>query len=277
MTTGLVWDERFFWYDFGDYRSLLGGHPWLQPGSFAETAESKRRILNLLHASGMMDALAMLSARRSRRAGALLLPHRGLRPAREVPERRGWRHRQQRGPGPRGRLRARRAGRRRHPDRHRCRAARHARQCLCAGAPARSPRRARPGRRTLHLRQRGGRHEARDARAWPLPGGDRGLGCPPRQRHRIGVLRRSLGAHDLHPPGPHDSRPRRSWRQRARPRRGLQHQHPAAAGRGHRRLPRGDRPRGGTRPAPLPSRADPGRERGGRRFQRSHRAHAAAR
>ncbi len=34
MTTGLVWDERFFWYDFGDYRSLLGGHPWLQPGSF---------------------------------------------------------------------------------------------------------------------------------------------------------------------------------------------------------------------------------------------------
>ena len=62
MTTGLVWDERFFWYDFGDYRSLLGGHPWLQPGSFAETAESKRRILNLLHASGLMDALTTLAS-----------------------------------------------------------------------------------------------------------------------------------------------------------------------------------------------------------------------
>ena len=61
MTTGLVWDERFFWYDFGDYRSLLGGHPWLQPGSFAETSESKRRILNLLHASGLMDALTTLA------------------------------------------------------------------------------------------------------------------------------------------------------------------------------------------------------------------------
>ena len=31
MTTALLWDERFFWYDFGDYRSLMG-HPLLQPG-----------------------------------------------------------------------------------------------------------------------------------------------------------------------------------------------------------------------------------------------------
>jgi hypothetical protein len=60
MTTALVWDERYFWYDFGDYRSLMGGNPWLQPGSFAETPESKRRILGLLHASGLIERMATL-------------------------------------------------------------------------------------------------------------------------------------------------------------------------------------------------------------------------
>ncbi len=60
MATALVWDERCFWYEFGDYRSLLGNHAWLQPGSFAETAESKRRILNLLHASGLIDHMLTL-------------------------------------------------------------------------------------------------------------------------------------------------------------------------------------------------------------------------
>ena len=59
MTTALLHDERFFWYDFGDYRSLMG-HPLLQPGSFAETAESKRRVLGLVHASGLIDELLPL-------------------------------------------------------------------------------------------------------------------------------------------------------------------------------------------------------------------------
>ena len=58
--TALVTDERYFWYEFGDYRSLMGGHAYLQPGSFAETAESKRRILNLLHASGLIESLTIL-------------------------------------------------------------------------------------------------------------------------------------------------------------------------------------------------------------------------
>jgi len=60
MTTALVWDERYFWYEFGDCRNLLGDHAWLQPGSYIETPESKRRILNLLHASGLIDHLATL-------------------------------------------------------------------------------------------------------------------------------------------------------------------------------------------------------------------------
>lgn len=63
MRTGLVWDERFFWYEFGDYRSLLGHCPWLQPGSFAETPDSKRRILGLLHTSGLVEQLQQLKPR----------------------------------------------------------------------------------------------------------------------------------------------------------------------------------------------------------------------
>ncbi len=60
MTTGLVWDERYFWYDFGDSRSLFGAHPHIQPGSHIETPESKRRILNLLAASGLLAQMREL-------------------------------------------------------------------------------------------------------------------------------------------------------------------------------------------------------------------------
>ena len=60
MTTGLVWDERYFWYDFGDSRSLFGGHRYIQPGVHMETPESKRRILNLLAASGLLAQMQEL-------------------------------------------------------------------------------------------------------------------------------------------------------------------------------------------------------------------------
>ena len=60
--TALCADERCFWYDFGDYRSLMGHPPLMQPGTHAETAESKRRILGLVHASGLADSLLALGA-----------------------------------------------------------------------------------------------------------------------------------------------------------------------------------------------------------------------
>ncbi len=60
MATGLVLDERYFWYDFGDYRTLMGSPPFLQPGSYAETAESKRRIVGLLQATGLMERLTVI-------------------------------------------------------------------------------------------------------------------------------------------------------------------------------------------------------------------------
>ena len=59
MATGLLLDARHFWYQFGDYRSLLGS-AFLQPGSYAETQESKRRILGLLHTSGLIDHMTAL-------------------------------------------------------------------------------------------------------------------------------------------------------------------------------------------------------------------------
>ena len=54
MSTALIWDERFFWHEFGDYRSLLGDHAWLQPGSFAETAEN-----NVICGPGSRSGVAM--------------------------------------------------------------------------------------------------------------------------------------------------------------------------------------------------------------------------
>lgn len=33
MKTGLVWDERYMWYDFGSYAQLFGGARYIQPGT----------------------------------------------------------------------------------------------------------------------------------------------------------------------------------------------------------------------------------------------------
>lgn len=60
--TGLVWDERFMWFDFGSYTDVFGHSPWLQPGTLAETPESKRRILNLLEATGLLEQLHRIPA-----------------------------------------------------------------------------------------------------------------------------------------------------------------------------------------------------------------------
>lgn len=54
MATGIVWDERYMWYDFGSYAGVFSnGSGYVQPGTPVETPESKRRILNLLDAGGL--------------------------------------------------------------------------------------------------------------------------------------------------------------------------------------------------------------------------------
>lgn len=55
MTTGLVWDEQYFWFDAG----MVTG-PFIEPHLAADTPESKRRIKNLLDASGMIDYLTSI-------------------------------------------------------------------------------------------------------------------------------------------------------------------------------------------------------------------------
>lgn len=57
MKTGFVWDERFMWYEFGSCADVLPAGEFIQPGTLIETPESKRRILNLLSALGLLNQL----------------------------------------------------------------------------------------------------------------------------------------------------------------------------------------------------------------------------
>lgn len=60
MKTGLVWDERFMWYDFGSYTRLFNTSPYIQPGTAVESPESKRRIVNLLAVAGLLSKLDII-------------------------------------------------------------------------------------------------------------------------------------------------------------------------------------------------------------------------
>lgn len=60
MTTGIVWDERYMWYDFGSYAGVFSGSKYIQPGTLLENPESKRRILGLLAATGLLERLQMI-------------------------------------------------------------------------------------------------------------------------------------------------------------------------------------------------------------------------
>ena len=57
MTTGLVWHEKFAWYDFGSSAHALSDNEFIQPGTVVESPESKRRIVNLLDALGLLEQL----------------------------------------------------------------------------------------------------------------------------------------------------------------------------------------------------------------------------
>jgi acetoin utilization deacetylase AcuC-like enzyme len=59
MATGLLWDERFAWYD----RGSVGRGPFYAPLPAFDTPESKERIRELLIASGLADALVTLTPR----------------------------------------------------------------------------------------------------------------------------------------------------------------------------------------------------------------------
>ncbi len=59
MSTALVWDERFAWHDAGRASS----HPWVEPYPALDRPESKRRLRNLVEASGLLRELLQVPAR----------------------------------------------------------------------------------------------------------------------------------------------------------------------------------------------------------------------
>lgn len=61
MRTGLVWDEMTMWHDSGN--RFGPRNPWIEPVPALESVASKRRIKNLLDASGMTALLHPVSPR----------------------------------------------------------------------------------------------------------------------------------------------------------------------------------------------------------------------
>lgn len=57
MGTGFVWHERYFWFDTG---GVLPALPGCEPYPHWDTPNSRRRIKNLLDASGLIDSLQVL-------------------------------------------------------------------------------------------------------------------------------------------------------------------------------------------------------------------------
>jgi acetoin utilization deacetylase AcuC-like enzyme len=61
--TGLVWHEQMMWHDTGSGASELPSGGWLEPGEHSESPATKRRLKNLLDATGLTDRLVVLSPR----------------------------------------------------------------------------------------------------------------------------------------------------------------------------------------------------------------------
>ena len=71
--TGLVWHERMMWHDTGSGASELPAGGWLEPGEHSESPATKRRLKNLLDATGLTERLVVLSPRHA--TVAELAPH----------------------------------------------------------------------------------------------------------------------------------------------------------------------------------------------------------
>ena len=61
--TALVWHERMMWHDTGSGASELPAGGWLEPGEHSENPATKRRLKNLLDATGLSEQLLLLTPR----------------------------------------------------------------------------------------------------------------------------------------------------------------------------------------------------------------------
>lgn len=63
MTTGILWDERYMWWDTRHAAAFLPAGGWIEPDEHAENARTKRRLKNLLDACGIAEQLTWLRPR----------------------------------------------------------------------------------------------------------------------------------------------------------------------------------------------------------------------
>ena len=63
MSTGLVWHERYMWHDTGHWAGFLPPGGLVQPGNSFENPEPKRRLFNLVEASGLGAELTRIAPR----------------------------------------------------------------------------------------------------------------------------------------------------------------------------------------------------------------------
>jgi acetoin utilization deacetylase AcuC-like enzyme len=63
MTTALVWHERMMWHDTGHGAAELPSGGWLEPDRHPEHPGTKRRLKNLLDATGITRSLVVLEPR----------------------------------------------------------------------------------------------------------------------------------------------------------------------------------------------------------------------
>jgi acetoin utilization deacetylase AcuC-like enzyme len=63
VRTGFVFDERYLWHDPGDAALVMAPGPFVEPYRHIENADAKRRLHNLLIASGLIDRLQRIKPR----------------------------------------------------------------------------------------------------------------------------------------------------------------------------------------------------------------------
>ncbi|MFV0294817.1 MAG: class II histone deacetylase [Hyphomicrobiaceae bacterium] len=61
MATALVWHEKLMWFDAGAFAGPMPARDWIQPGEASESPDAKRRIKNLLDATGLINALDVVT------------------------------------------------------------------------------------------------------------------------------------------------------------------------------------------------------------------------
>ncbi len=61
MTTALVWHEKLMWFDAGAFAGPMPAGGWIEPGEASESPAAKRRIKNLLDATGLIRSMTVVT------------------------------------------------------------------------------------------------------------------------------------------------------------------------------------------------------------------------